>query len=68
MIGRHLGKYVLGHPTVIVENMVSAGSIVAANHVFNAGAKDGTLIGNISGPIILEQLFGNPAVQFDMAW
>lgn len=67
VIGRHLGKYIPGHPTVIVENMVGAGSIIAANHVFNAGAKDGTLIGNISGPIILEQLFGNPAVQFDMA-
>jgi len=35
--------------------------------MFNAAAKDGTVIGNISGPIILEQLFGNPAVQFDMA-
>ncbi len=67
LIGRHLGKYIPGNPTVIVENMPGAGSIIAANHIYNAGAKDGTLIGNISGPIILEQLFNNPAVQFDMA-
>jgi tripartite-type tricarboxylate transporter receptor subunit TctC len=51
---------------VIVENMPGAGSIVAANHTFNAAPKDGTFVGNISGPIVLEQLFGNPAVQFDM--
>jgi tripartite-type tricarboxylate transporter receptor subunit TctC len=47
--------------------MAGAGSIIAANHTFNAAPKDGTVIGNISGPIILEQLFGNPAIQFDMA-
>jgi tripartite-type tricarboxylate transporter receptor subunit TctC len=67
VIARHIGKHIPGNPGVIVENMTGAGSIVAANHVYNAGAKDGTVIGNISGPIILEQLFGNPAVQFDLA-
>jgi tripartite-type tricarboxylate transporter receptor subunit TctC len=66
LIGRHLSKYIPGNPNVIVENMTGAGSIIAANHVYNAALKDGTVIGNISGPIILEQLFGNPAVQYDM--
>jgi tripartite-type tricarboxylate transporter receptor subunit TctC len=67
LIGRHLSKFVPGNPTIVVENMAGAGSIIAANHVFNAVPKDGSVIGNISGPIILEQLFGNPAVQFDLA-
>jgi tripartite-type tricarboxylate transporter receptor subunit TctC len=67
LIGRHLAKYIPGNPTVVVDNMAGAGSIIAANHTFNAAPKDGTVIGNISGPIILEQLFGNPAIQFDMA-
>jgi len=67
VIARHLGKYIPGNPAIIVDNMAGAGSIIAANHVYNAAPKDGTVIGNISGPIILEQLFGNPAVQFDMA-
>ncbi len=66
VIARHLSKHIPGNPNVIVENMPGAGSIIAANHTFTAAPKDGTLIGNISGPIILEQLFGNPAVQFDM--
>ncbi len=67
LIGRYISKYIPGNPTVIVDNMPGAGSIVSANHTFNAAPKDGTVIGNISGPIILEQLFGTPAVQFDMA-
>ena len=67
LIGRHLSKYIPGNPAIVVENMTGAGSIIAANHTFNAAPKDGTVIGNISGPIILEQLFGNPAIQFDMA-
>ena len=47
--------------------MAGAGSIILANHMFNAAPKDGTVIGNFSGQIILEQQFGNPAVQFDLA-
>jgi len=66
VIGRHLHKHIPGNPAVIVENMTGAGSIIAANHVFNAAPKDGTVIGNISGQIILEQLFANPAVQYDL--
>lgn len=67
LVARHLAKYIPGSPNVIVENMAGAGSILATNHVANVAPKDGTVVGNISGPIILEQLFGTPAVQFDMA-
>ena len=67
LIGRHLQKHIPGNPSIIVENMAGAGSIILANHMFNAAPKDGTVIGNFSGQIILEQQFGNPAVQFDLA-
>lgn len=66
VIGRHLQKHIPGNPSVIVENMAGAGSIILANHMFNVAPKDGTVIGNISGQIILEQLFANPAVQYDL--
>jgi tripartite-type tricarboxylate transporter receptor subunit TctC len=41
--------------------------VIAGNHVFNNGAKDGTEIGILNGAVILEQLFENPGVHFDMA-
>ena len=67
VIARHLSKYIPGNPAVIVDNMPGVGSIITANHIYNAAPKDGTVIGNISGPIVLEQLFGAPSVQYDMA-
>lgn len=66
LIGRHLQKHIPGNPSVIVDNMAGAGSIIAANYMYNAAPKDGTVIGNISGQIILEQLFANPSVQYDL--
>src|SRR5690242_9479942 len=67
LIGRHLHKHIPGNPNVLVDNMAGAGSILAANQIYNVVPKDGTVIGNVSGQIILEQLFGNPAVQYDMS-
>ncbi len=32
-IGRHMGRHIPGNPTIIVENMPGAGSLIAANHV-----------------------------------
>ena len=66
LIGRHLSRHIPGNPNVLIDNMAGAGSMIAANHMYNAAPKDGTVIGNLSGPIVLEQLFGNPAVQYDM--
>jgi len=66
VIARHLSKHIPGNPNVLVDNMPGVGSIIAANHVYNAAPKDGTVVGNISGPIVLEQLFGAPSIQFDM--
>jgi tripartite-type tricarboxylate transporter receptor subunit TctC len=67
VLARHLGRFIPGNPTLAVTNMPGAGSIIAGNHIFNAGAKDGTEIGMLNGAVILEQLFGNPGVHFDMA-
>ncbi|MBI3060803.1 MAG: hypothetical protein HYY83_02315, partial [Deltaproteobacteria bacterium] len=41
MIARHFGKHVPGNPSTVVENMTGAGSLVAANHIFNKADADG---------------------------
>jgi tripartite-type tricarboxylate transporter receptor subunit TctC len=46
--------------------MPGAGSIIAGNYIYNSGARDGSEIGMLNGAVILEQLFGNPGVHFDM--
>ena len=39
--------------------------LISANFIFNSAPRDGTVIGHWSGPLILQHLMGNPAVQFD---
>lgn len=64
-IARHLGKHVPGMPTVIVENMPGAGSLIAANYTYNQARPDGLTIGHFIGGVVVGQLLGNPGAQFD---
>lgn len=67
VIARHLSRHIPGNPTLAVVNMPGAGSIIAGNYIFNSAARDGTEIGMLNGAVVLEQLFANPGVHFDMA-
>ena len=65
VIARHMGKYIPGNPTIVVENMTGAGSVIAANYMYKAAKPDGLTIGHILGGLFLQQLLGNPAIEFD---
>lgn len=65
MIARHFGKHVPGNPSTLVENITGAGSMIAANHIFNRAEPDGLTIGNFIGPLVLQQFLGNPGAKFD---
>ena len=64
-IARHMGKHIPGNPTIIVENMTGAGSIVAANHLYRIAKPDGLTIGNFHGFQVLNQVLGAPGIEFD---
>src|ERR687898_1916623 len=64
-IARHLGKHIPGSPSIVVENMTGAGSIVAANHVYRVAKPDGLTIGNFHGFQILNQVLGASGIEFD---
>jgi len=71
LVARHLGRFLPGNPTVVPENMPGAGTLRAANHIFNVAPKDGTALGIVTETIAVEQALRNPAVQFDarkLAW
>src|SRR6202790_1625735 len=48
LIARHMRQYVPGNPTFVIENMPGAGSLIAANHLYNKAAQDGTTLGMVS--------------------
>ncbi|HEX2500637.1 MAG TPA: tripartite tricarboxylate transporter substrate-binding protein [Methylomirabilota bacterium] len=65
VIARHVGKHIPGNPTVIVENMPGAGSLISANHLFKVAKPDGLTVGKFSGSLILGQVLGQPGIEFD---
>jgi len=67
MIARYMGKHIPGNPTIVVKNMPGAGSLAAANHIYNAAPKDGTAFGTIGRGAPFDPLFGVPEAQFDAA-
>jgi tripartite-type tricarboxylate transporter receptor subunit TctC len=70
-LSRYMGKYVPGNPTIIVENMVGAGSLISANHIYRVAKPDGLTIGAFNGNQILGQLIGGQGISFDprkMEW
>ena len=67
MVARHLGKHIAGQPTLIAQNMPGAGSLKAANYLYEVAPKDGTALGVIVESAALEQALANPAVQYDAA-
>lgn len=66
LVARHIGRHIPGAPTVIVVNMPGGGGLVAANHVFSAAPKDGTVIGLFHEAQMMSQLTGGEGVAFDL--
>jgi tripartite-type tricarboxylate transporter receptor subunit TctC len=48
LLAKYLGGHIPGNPTVVPSNMEGAGSLRAANYLYNAAPKDGTVIGTFS--------------------
>jgi tripartite-type tricarboxylate transporter receptor subunit TctC len=65
ILSRHMGKYIPGHPTIIVENMTGAGSLLAANHIYRLAKPDGLTIGHFNGGLAFNQVLSQPGVEFD---
>src|SRR5215213_9901196 len=53
-VARYLPKYLPGMPTVVIKNMPGAGSVTAANHLYNLSPKDGSEIGVIAGSAAIQ--------------
>ena len=67
LVARHLGKHIPGQPTIVAQNMPGAGSLKAANYIYEVAPKDGTALGVVVESAALEQALSNPAAQFDAA-
>jgi tripartite-type tricarboxylate transporter receptor subunit TctC len=60
-----LGRHILGNPAVIVVNQPGAGSLSAANYLYNVAKNDGSEIGTFSRGIPMEPLIGDLLAKYD---
>src|SRR5690349_5071330 len=65
LIARHVVKHIPGNPSAVVENMTGAGSLVAANYLYNSSKPDGLTIANWNSAFVLNQALGDTNVKFD---
>ena len=64
-VARYLSKHLPGAPDIVVKNMQGAGSVRAANYLYNVAPKDGSELGLIAGSAAIEPLFGVRPTQFE---
>jgi tripartite-type tricarboxylate transporter receptor subunit TctC len=65
MMSRHFKRYIRGKPKMIVQNRPGASSRVAANWLYNAGPRDGSVIGSFSQTLAFAQVLGQRRVKYD---
>ncbi len=67
MMAPYYSQHIPGKPDIIVQNMPGAGSVIAANHIYNVAKPDGLTLGGMVPAIYFDQLIGRKEVQFDYA-
>ena len=56
LVAQHLGDFIPGKPVVVPRNMPGAGSIAAAEYVYNIAPKDGTTLALFQPTFVLEKI------------
>jgi tripartite-type tricarboxylate transporter receptor subunit TctC len=66
IVAHHLGKYLPGKPTVILQHMPGAAHLLATNNVFNLAKPDGLTILAANPNVAIAQLSKVEQVRFDV--
>ena len=71
LVAKYLPKHIPGNPTLVIQNMPGANSIISANHVYSVAKPDGLTIGTFNNALVTAQLIKVEGVRFDLtkfAW
>ena len=66
-LARHLSHHIPGNPGIVVQNVVGASGMSAANWLYNVAPKDGTVMATFVHTAVFEPVMGNGAARFDPA-
>ena len=65
LVARHLGRFLPGNPSFVVQNNPGAGGLVNANRLFVNAEKDGSVLAKLERAVPQLAIQGNPNAQFD---
>jgi tripartite-type tricarboxylate transporter receptor subunit TctC len=65
IVGKHLGRFIPGNPTIVVQNLPGAGGLGAANRLYSVAEKDGSVIAGLGRSVPQLAIQGAPNVAFD---
>jgi tripartite-type tricarboxylate transporter receptor subunit TctC len=65
LLSRHMPRFVPGAPSMVVQNMPGAGSLVSVNYLYNVAPRDGTVIGHFGRNIVLLGALKNARAKFE---
>src|SRR6266852_6049179 len=65
LVARHLGRFVPGNPSFIVQSNPGGGGLVTANRLYNTVEKDGTVIAKLERAVPQLQIQGDRNASFD---
>ena len=65
LVARHLGRFVPGNPSVVVQNKPGAGGVITANRLYHNAEKDGTVLAKFERAVPQLAIQGDANAQFD---
>jgi tripartite-type tricarboxylate transporter receptor subunit TctC len=67
LLAKHMPKHIPGKPTMIVQNMPGAGSMIAAQNLMQQAPRDGTVVGTISKDSPMDVVVNSSPYRADFA-
>lgn len=65
LLGPHWARHIPGEPTVVVQSMVGAGGLLAANYMYTAAPKDGREIAAVAREAPALSIIGKSGANYD---
>jgi tripartite-type tricarboxylate transporter receptor subunit TctC len=65
ILARHLGRFIDGNPTVIVQNMPGAGSLTSVRYLDATAARDGTMMTFFNSNLVTQAITSPDKVKLD---
>ncbi len=66
LLSKHMARYIPGNPTIVPRNKPGAGSLLAANYIYNVAPKDGSVMGMFASSTLFSKLLGEKKAKFEI--